>query len=225
VARAVIFDFDGLIVDTEMPEFLAWQSVYARRGLVFPLASWLQNVGRNDGPFDPLGPFRGGDADAVRAEWRAEHASLEPAFLVPLPGVVPLLDAVRGLGWRTAIASSSRHERVAGLVARLGLTARFDAIAAGDEVASAKPAPDVYLLAARRLDVPPDACTALEDSETGARAAKAAGMLCIAVPSTLTRSLDFSHADVVLDTLHGAAAAVIAVAEGAGRSASPDGLA
>jgi beta-phosphoglucomutase-like phosphatase (HAD superfamily) len=84
------------------------------------------------------------------------------------------------------------------LVERLGLAGQFGAIAGGDEVPLAKPAPDVYLLAARRLEVPPSACTVLEDSENGVHAAKAAGMRCIAVPSVLTRSLDFSRADAVL---------------------------
>ncbi|HYM68384.1 MAG TPA: HAD-IA family hydrolase [bacterium] len=202
--RAVLFDFDGLIVDTEMPEYLAWQALYARRGLTFPIASWLKNVGRNDRPFDPFGPFRGegpASVDAVQAEWRALYDSIEPSFMVPLPGVVPLLRRLRGHGWRVAIGSSSRRARVASMVERLGLAGQFGAIAGGDEVPLAKPAPDVYLLAARRLEVSPDVCTVLEDSENGVRAAKAAGMRCIAVPSVLTRSLDFSAADAVLDGL------------------------
>jgi len=201
--RAVLFDFDGLIVDTEMPEYLAWQAVYARRGLVFPLESWLQNVGRNDGPFDPLAPFRGGlaGADAVQNEWRDFHDSIEAAYMVPLPGIVPLLRMLHEHGWRTAVGSSSRRERVTSMLERLGLAGEFAAVAGGDEVACAKPAPDVYLLAAHRVGVSPDACTVLEDSENGVRAAKAAGMRCIAVPSALTRSLDFSRADLILDGL------------------------
>ncbi len=201
--RAVLFDFDGLIVDTETPEYLAWRTVYARRGLRFPLESWLQNVGRNDRPFDPLGPFRGGPegADAVRAEWRAAHAMLEPAYMVPLPGLLPLLRLLREHGWRAAIGSSSTRGRIIAMLERLGLAGRFAAVAGGDEVPRAKPAPDVYLLAAERIAVPPARCTVLEDSENGVRAAKAAGMRCIAVPSMLTRSLDFSGADLVVDHL------------------------
>ena len=217
MVRAVIFDFDGLIVDTETAECVAWRVLYARRGLEFPFESWLRNVGRNDRPFDPLKPFRApdGSADDTVREWRAIETSIEPAFLVPLPGVVPLLDTLRREEWRVAIASSSRHARVAEMVERLGLAGRFDAIAGGDEVPRAKPSPEVYLLAASRLEIPPHACTALEDSEPGVRAAKAAGMRCIAVPSHVTRSMDFSHADAVipdlrhatLDVLLGAAAA------------------
>ncbi|HLW48754.1 MAG TPA: HAD-IA family hydrolase [bacterium] len=203
--QAVIFDFDGLIVDTEMPEYLAWQAVYARYGWTFPLASWLRNVGRNDSPFDPLRPFREagglmGPGDA-RALWQDEHARLEREYLKPLPGVIPLLDRLAAGGIRAAVASSSRRLRVRHLLSDLRLDGRFDALACGDEVPLAKPAPDVYLLAATRLAVPPRACVALEDSEPGVRAAKAAGMPCIAVPSHLTRTMDFSAADLIAPSL------------------------
>lgn len=214
VADAVIFDFDGLIVDSETPEYLAWTAVYARYGLEFPLGSWLRNVGRNDGPFDPLGPFRQGGSpsppEAAFALWLEHHAALEREYLTPLPGVVRLLDGLRAGGVRTAVASSSRAARVRRLLVALGLEPRFDAIAGGDEVARAKPAPDVYLLAARRLGTPPEACVALEDSENGVRAAKSAGMRCIAVPSALTRPLDFSAADLVVGSLTEVTPTVIA---------------
>jgi HAD superfamily hydrolase (TIGR01509 family) len=202
---AVIFDFDGLIVDTEMPEYLAWQIVYARYGWPFPLSSWLRNVGRNDSPFDPLGPFRGPDSPieppAALALWREHHERLDREYLKPLPGVLPLLDQLQEAGIRTAIASSTRRQRIETLVAALRLQDRFGALACGDEVPRAKPAPDVYRLAAARLDVPAAACVALEDSEPGVRAAKTAGMACIAVPSQLTRTMDFSAADLVAASL------------------------
>jgi HAD superfamily hydrolase (TIGR01509 family) len=202
---AVIFDFDGLIVDTEMPEYLAWQAVYARYGLTLPLDSWLRNVGRNDSPFDPLAPFRGSDGpmrpDAVLSLWRGHRARLEREYLKPLPGVLALLDELKNTGLRAAVASSTQRRRIQHLLSELRLKDRFDAVACGDEVPLAKPAPDVYLLAARRLAVPPAACVALEDSEPGLRAAKAAGMPCIAVPSQLTRTMDFSAADLVVSSL------------------------
>jgi HAD superfamily hydrolase (TIGR01509 family) len=212
VTRAAIFDFDGLIVDTEMWECVSWRVVYARRGLVFPFESWLSNVGRNDHLFDPLGPFRddAGSASSAEAEWRAVAASIEPAFLVPLPGVVPLLEALRRARWRVAVASSSRRDRVAARLAQLGLAEWVDAVAGGNEVPMAKPAPDVYLLAATRVGVDPEACTALEDSEPGVRAAKAAGMRCIAVPSHITRSMDFSLADAVIADLRDASLDLLA---------------
>lgn len=203
--EAVIFDLDGLILDSETPEYLAWQAVYARYGLEFPRAAWLQNVGRNDDPFDPLGPFRRADSLPAPAEvaalWQAQRDAVLRDYLTPLPGVVPLLDGVRRLGMRTGVASATRLARVRAILLKLGLEAQFDVLAGGDEVERSKPAPDVYLLAARRLRVRPEACVALEDSENGVRAAASAGMRCVAVPSPLTRDMDFSGADLVVASL------------------------
>lgn len=203
--QAVIFDFDGLIADTEMPDYLAWQAVYAQYGRTFPLDSWLRNVGRNDSPFDPLGPFRGPDSpadpDAVLAVWRRHHTRLERDYLTPLPGVLPLLERLKERGIRTAVASSTRRLRIRHLLSALRLQERFEALACGDEVPRAKPAPDVYLLAAGRLGVPAAACVALEDSAPGVCAAKSAGMACIAVPSRITRTMDLSAADLVVTSL------------------------
>jgi HAD superfamily hydrolase (TIGR01509 family) len=203
--QAVVFDFDGLIVDTEMPDYLAWQAVYARCGWSFPLDSWVRNVGRIDNPFDALAPFRASDGpitpEAALALRRTEHDRLEPEYLTPLPGVLALLDALTHAGIPTGIASSTQRSRVINLLVRMHLDDRFQVVAGGDEVPAAKPAPFVYLLAARRLDVRPAACVALEDSEPGVRAAKAAGMGCIAVPSHITRGSDFSAADLVVQSL------------------------
>jgi HAD superfamily hydrolase (TIGR01509 family) len=202
---AVIFDLDGVIVDTETPEYLAWKTLYARHGWEFPLDLWLQNIGRVDSPFDALEPFRRPGSplspEEALALWREIRAALEPGYLTPLPGVVRLVEALRARGLPRAVASSSRTARVHGLLAALRLDDKFDAVACGDEVAHAKPWPDVYLLAAQRVGARPTACVALEDSVNGLRAAKAAGMRCIAVPSALTRRLDFSPADLVVESL------------------------
>jgi HAD superfamily hydrolase (TIGR01509 family) len=203
--RAVIFDLDGLIIDSETPEVLAWQATYARYGLTFPVTSWLQNVGRNDRPWDPLTPFRPPESpvrpEVVAGLWREQADALMHDYFKPLPGLVPLLSALREEGLRTAVASSSRREWIIRVLERLELTEQFDAAAGGDEVEHAKPRPDVYLLAARRLAVAPAGCVALEDSQNGVRAAKAAGMACIAVPSVLTQHMDFSAADLVVGSL------------------------
>src|SRR5438309_9199343 len=99
---AVIFDLDGLIIDSETPEVMAWTAVYARYGMEFPVASWLQNVGRNDRLWDPLGPFRapGSPAppDTVAAIWREQADAAMAGYFTPLPGVVPLLTALRQRG-------------------------------------------------------------------------------------------------------------------------------
>lgn len=202
---AVIFDLDGLILDSETPEVLAWQETYARYGLEFPLDRWLLNVGRIDSPWDADAALRALDPPVdlalVRGFWRERHDLHAREYRRPLPGVLALLTAVRARGWRTAVASSSRRASILRALEALNIAGQFDSTAGGDEVPRAKPAPDVYLLAARRLGVAPNACVALEDSHNGVRAAKAAGMACIAVPSALTRSLDFSAADLVVRSL------------------------
>ncbi len=211
---AVIFDLDGLIIDSETPEVLAWQATYARYGMEFPIVSWLQNVGRNDRPWDPLTPFRRPESPAspviVASLWRSQADALLEEYFTPLPGVVPLLSALRGRGVRTAVASSSQLAWIVRVLARVGLRDQFDAAAGGDEVQRAKPAPDVYLLAARRLGTAPETCVALEDSQNGVRSAKAAGMACVAVPSALTRQMDFSAADLVVASLEAVTPEVIA---------------
>jgi HAD superfamily hydrolase (TIGR01509 family) len=223
--QAVIFDFDGLIVDTEMPDYLAWQAVYARYGWSFPLESWVRNVGRTDNPFDALAPFRAADSPitpgAALALRREEHDRLEPGYLTPLPGVLALLDTLTHAGIRTGIASSTQRSRVVSLLVRMHLDGRFQAVTGGDEVPAAKPAPFVYRLAARRLGLRPAACVALEDSEPGVRAAKAAGMGCIAVPSHITRGSDFSAADLVVQSLVGVG--LDTIAQVAARGAAGDG--
>lgn len=203
--RAVIFDLDGLILDSETPEVLAWQETYARHGLEFPVEQWLQNIGRTDSPWDAYAALRALDPpidlSLVKGYWRERHEWHARDFRLPLPGVVPLLEAVRRRGLRTAVASSSRRAYILSTLQGLSIADRFDAAAGGDEVPRAKPAPDVYLLAAHRLGVGPHACVALEDSLNGVLAAKAAGMPCIAVPSSLTRALDFSAADLIVASL------------------------
>lgn len=203
--QAVIFDLDGLIVDTETPEYLAWRAVHAAHGWPFPIESWRLNIGRSDSPFDPLGRFREPDSpmapEAARTLWQSHHDRVEREFLKPLPGVVALLQGVRARRLRTGVASSSRVARVRERLAQIELTDQFDAVAGGDEVPRAKPAPDVYRLAAQRLGVAERSCVALEDSASGVRAAKDAGMWCVAVPSELTRGMDFSPADLIVGSL------------------------
>jgi HAD superfamily hydrolase (TIGR01509 family) len=202
---AVIFDLDGLILDSETPEVIAWQETYARYGLEFPVDRWLLNVGRVDSPWDAYAALCALDPPVdlalVRRFWRERHDLHAGEYRRPLPGVVALLTAVRARGWRTAVASSSRRASILRALEALNIVDQFDATAGGDEVPRAKPAPDVYLLAAQRVAVAPARCVALEDSQNGVLAAKAAGMVCIAVPSALTRSLDFSAADLVVGTL------------------------
>jgi HAD superfamily hydrolase (TIGR01509 family) len=197
--RALIFDFDGLILDTETPEYTAWCEVYAARGASLALETWQAAIGTRDG-FDPyahLASLIGRPVDRVRTRAEVKQRALELIeTLSPLPGVLELLAEARGGGLAIALASSSDHEWIDGHLGRLALAHHFDAVVcASTDGLPAKPEPAVYLEALRRLEVPAHEAIALEDSFNGVTAATRAGIHCIAVPNTVTRTMDFSHAN------------------------------
>jgi putative hydrolase of the HAD superfamily len=205
--RAAIFDCDGLLADTETPDFEAWRTIYAEHGLPFSLEEWARTIGVAKGHdlrdwHAPLAARVGPsyDRESVQARRRA-HYQGALAVLRPMPGVVALLDALEAADIPRAVASNSDREWVERVLAITGLRPRFAALATADEVEHPKPAPDVYLLAAEKLGVPPDACAAFEDSPRGLAAAHAAGMLTVAVPTALTRHLDFPQARLVVESL------------------------
>lgn len=198
--RAVIFDMDGLIIDTEWPDYQSWQELYAAYGQELTLAEWVPHVGVWGPPLDLLGRLAalvgpGADPAALRARRRARCDELVRQSMVPMPGYEGLMECLAGAGCPRALASTSSRDWVDFVVEGLGVRAHFQAIVAGDEVAARKPAPDVYLRAADRLGVAPTECVALEDSAPGIAAAKAAGMACIAIPNRVTLHQDLSAAD------------------------------
>jgi HAD superfamily hydrolase (TIGR01509 family) len=203
--RALIFDLDGLILDTESTDFAAWQSIYRDHGAELPRERWVAGIGTQGLPFDLIGQLeeqigRAVDADALHAE-RRRRRNEAMVRLGPLPGVVGTLDAATRLGLRTGVASSSPRDWVEGHLERLGLLVRFEALLTSDDVARAKPDPELYRAAIRTLRVDPTDAVALEDSPHGVAAAKAAGLFCIAVPGPMTRGLSFTRADLVVDSL------------------------
>jgi len=205
--RAILFDFDGLILDTEYPEYLSWREVYAAHGCDLPEDLWAPSIGRgvSTQTFDPYAELasRSGrkiDPDAVRAVRRRRFAELMEGQTA-LPGVEVALDAAYQLGLRRAVVSSSPRELVTRHLAALGLVDRFDLLRCGDEVARAKPDPELYLSALATLDVRADEAIALEDSPNGVLAAKRAGLYCVAVPNALTRHACLDHADLCIASL------------------------
>ncbi len=202
---AIIFDFDGLMVDTETAAFTAWSEIYQEHGAVLHLEQWVACVGSSYASFDPVQNLaaqldRALDRTALIAEKerrKADACSRAPA----MAGVVERLAEAAALGLAVAVASSSPRDWVTGHLARLGLLARIPVIRTSEDVARVKPFPDLYLAAAAGLGVQPAACLVVEDSLNGVRAAKAAAMLCYAVPNAITRSLDFTAADGVLSSL------------------------
>ncbi len=203
----VIFDCDGLLADTETPDYDAWRHIYEEQGLHLPVTLWAQSIGTAKGhdrhdwhaPLaDRVGP--GYDREATQVRKRA-HYQAAIGKLTPMPGVLSLLDALDRENIPCAVASNSERVWVDRVLDITGLTSRFQAIATADEVARPKPAPDVYLLAAERLGVAPTHCVAFEDSPRGLAAAHAAGMFTVAVPTALTRHLDFAQAHHLVETL------------------------
>jgi HAD superfamily hydrolase (TIGR01509 family) len=205
-AAGIVFDFDGTILDTETSEFEEWRAVFRARGHDLALDVYQHTVGTVGG-YDPcahLAELTGEDFDheALRQEvWARNEARCEAQPL--LPGVVDRAQEARARGLGLAVASSSPSPWVEGWLERHRIRALFDAVCTSDQVARVKPAPDLFLLAARRLGAEPPRCVAFEDSPNGIRAARAAGMRCVAVPNALTRHLPLGEADLVVASLAG----------------------
>ncbi len=203
--RALIFDFDGLILDTEVPVYEAWREVYADHGHDLPVAKWSVCVGSGENVLDPcadLAELTGKPVDgaALRERTRA-CVDRRLAGSRPMPGVVELLDEARSREMRIAIASSSDLAWVGGHIRRMGIADRFECIRTRDDVARTKPAPDLFLAALDGLGVEARDALVLEDSPNGIRAAAAAGIPCVAVPNRITRGLDLSGALRILDSM------------------------
>jgi HAD superfamily hydrolase (TIGR01509 family) len=202
--KALIFDFDGLIIDTEGPDYQAWQETYESFGCALPLAEWAAEIGTY-GAFDPyeylarqLGqPI---DRTAVRTRRHARFAELIEQQAV-LPGVESYLQAARERGLRVGIASSSPRAWVVGHLARFGLDQSFDCIKTADDVERVKPDPALYLTALDTLDVRSHEALAFEDSPNGALAATRAGIYCVVIPNRLTQQLAHDAANLQLASL------------------------
>lgn len=202
--RAIVFDFDGLILDTEEPIYRSWLEVYEAHGEPLPFERWVQIVGSTNEAFHPqkhlekrLGRALSQDVLERRIGRRTEMILAQQL----LPGILQHIDAARALGLKLGVASSSTRDWVSGHLDRLGILGRFDCVRCRDDVASAKPAPDLYVAVLDCLGVSASEALAIEDSPNGVVAAKSAGMRCVAIPNTITASLDLSQADLILRSL------------------------
>jgi len=202
--QLVIFDFDGLILDTEAPVYDAWQGIYAEHGHRLDFARWAECIGTAD-TFDPCQHLetllgRRLDAAPLIRRHRLRADALIAAQPV-LPGVREYVDEASRLGLRLGVASSSSRAWVEGHLTRLGLRERFDVVRCADDVVHVKPDPELYLAVLDAAGVPAHQAVALEDSPNGVLAAKRAGLTCIAVPNPLTIRLDLAAADLTLPSL------------------------
>jgi HAD superfamily hydrolase (TIGR01509 family) len=202
--RALLFDFDGLILDTETPSFGSWRELYREHGQELTLERWSAAVGTIGG-FDPVAHLEelAGPIDRETALPRRQARDLELCDVEELrPGVLDYLEEARRRGLATSIVSSSSRPWVDRHLARLERTEHFDDIVTADgDLARAKPLPVLYLEALERLGVGASEAVAFEDSPNGVRAAKAAGLFCVAVPNSVTASLGLDQADLVVASL------------------------
>ena len=222
--QALLFDFDGLIVDTESAIYAAWRELYLDHGHDLPLQTYVKCVGSTFGHYDPMAaleeligrPVAWGEV-LPRKDRRIRELQ---AGLDTMPGIRDLLQAAASAGIPCAVASSSQRSHVSHWLERTGLADAFTAVLTRDDVPRAKPWPDLYLAAAAALSLPPEQTLVLEDSHNGLRAAIAAGAPCVVVPSPVTRGSDFTGAAAVIDSLHGMGIPHLAVLHGAGGSGS-----
>ncbi|MEO3821205.1 HAD-IA family hydrolase [Plantactinospora sp. B24E8] len=199
--KALIFDFDGLLMDTETTLLESWRWEWRRHGLELdPQGFFADHGGDANGPryaalAAAVGPaYERESSHALRMAYRAElNAALEPA-----PGIVEWLDRAAELGLRLAVASSSPVGHVGTMLDRAGLRTRFEVLATGEEVVAHKPDPAVYLVALERLGLPAEEAIAFEDTAHGVAAAHAAGLRCVAVPNPYADRARFTAADLLL---------------------------
>jgi HAD superfamily hydrolase (TIGR01509 family) len=199
--KALIFDFDGLLMDTETTLLESWRWEWRRHGLELDPAGFFADHGgdANEPRYTALaaavGPaYDRGSSHALRMAYRAElNAVLEPA-----PGIVGWLNRAAELGLRLAVSSSSPISHVGPMLEQAGLRVRFEVLATGDEVAAHKPDPAVYLLALDRLGLQARDAVAFEDAAHGVAAAQAAGLRCVAVPNPHADHARFGTADLLL---------------------------
>jgi HAD superfamily hydrolase (TIGR01509 family) len=204
--KALIFDFDGLILDTETPEFESWCEIYREHGQALSLEMWGQIVGgvaaSDFHPLSHLQTLTGRDLTPLNLPARASERSLtQIAGLTTLPGVLDMLQAARRRELRLAVASSSTHHWVDGHLARLGLGHFFEAVKCADDVSRTKPEPELYLSALDALGVSPLDAIAFEDSPNGVTAARRAGIFVVAIPNPVTAQLQINGESLRLSSL------------------------
>lgn len=203
--EAIVFDFDGLIIDTETPEFETWQEVFESYGVKLDRQQWDWAIGRHSSVFniyEHLAELSGQkiEREVVRPIMRRRY--LERIEENPvLPGVEEYLATAIGTGMKLAVASSSSPGWAAGHLESRGLLHYFEFVLDSGDVENAKPDPELYAMSVECLGVQPQNALAIEDSVNGLTAAKAAGLYCLVVPNPMTQGMDFGSADIRLNSL------------------------
>jgi HAD superfamily hydrolase (TIGR01509 family) len=205
VIRALLFDFDGTLVDSESVCLRAWEETYRSHGAELSFERWRKGIGTLNGfdEFAHLEELLGHPVDRDEVDEEHRRRELELLAQEPLrPGVQAYLDAARERNLAVAIVSTSGPDWISRGLERLGCSDGWHCVISADgDPVRAKPAPTVYLEALGELGVEPGEAVAFEDSPNGVAAARAAGIFCVAVPNEVTRRLDLSHADLIVESL------------------------
>jgi len=190
--EVALFDFDGTIVDTEWTIYEEVLAIFKREGQHLPLEKYAQCIGSSYAEWSPQ--------DAINEE-RNKRIRSRLASEGLMVGVIESLEATKKAGLRLAVVSSSSHEWVDSWLEKLGLEEYFDTVTCREDAEKIKPAPDLFLKGAERMNCAPEACLVIEDSRNGMLAAKAAGMSVVVVPNRITEVSDFSEADYRVSSL------------------------
>ena len=205
--QAIIFDLDGLIIETEAVYCQIWKREFANEGLAFDMAGYQNLVGAHHvvngyRPHEELAAHLNNGVTARDLRLAVEREALQTIqHEEALPGVLQVLDEAAKRGFLLAVGSSSEQDWVHGHLKRLGIFDRFDTIVTADNVENAKPEPDIYLIVLANLDVAPQNALVLEDSNNGVVASHRAGIRVIAVPNEVTLGQDFSLATAIIPSL------------------------
>jgi HAD superfamily hydrolase (TIGR01509 family) len=218
----VVFDLDGLLVDSERVQAIAFNVALAPHGVVLSDDEFACFVGystrQNFLDLAARHPHLAPHVPAIHAAKDRAYRDLVDAQMRAMPGAVELVRTLHEAGIPMAVASSSPREDVVACLRRVGLDGWLALVSPGDEVARTKPAPDVYLRAVGMLGMPASACVALEDAQAGVESARAAGLRCIAVPNRYTRGNDFGRADACLPSLEDVTLPFLVALVGDGRT-------
>ncbi len=203
--RALIFDFDGTILDTETPDYETWVDVYREHGQPLSIEEWAHTLGTAHSPLDlaaNLMEKTGGRLSRESIHARKKELFHQRVLAEPIrSGVREYFTEAAGLGLRIGVASSADRSWVTGHLDRLGLLSRVDSMRTAEDVHLTKPDPALFVQSLAALAVAPEEAVAIEDSPNGIRSARAAGIFCVAVNNPITSCLDLNGADLRVDSL------------------------
>ncbi|WP_053375899.1 HAD family hydrolase [Paenibacillus sp. FJAT-27812] len=203
--KALVFDFDGLIIDTETPSYHAFRQVYQQYGVELPVALYAKCVGTSLDHFNPYTYIAECVADTVdlqqfKEKFKAIYAELLKEATIR-PGVIAYLEEAKRLNLKVGLASSSHLNWIEPYLIKHHLADYFDSFSTADEVANVKPDPELYLLSLQKLGVAAGEAISFEDSLNGFRAAKAAGLNTVIVPNELTKDFEFADYDLLIPSM------------------------